>query len=114
MELNDAVLALTALSHKTRLEIFRSLMVAGPNGKAAGEIADELNVIRPTMSFHLKELDRAGLIYSWRNQRNIFYAVNIDGMRQLLAFLTDDCCQGHPEICGDINLAKTFCTADQD
>lgn len=81
---------------------------------AAGDLAKQLDVIPPTMSFHLKELDRAGLLRSWRRQRNIYYAVNIEGMRQLLTFMTQDCCQGHPEICGDLHLGPTLCAESED
>ena len=113
METKAALAALTALSHETRLMIFRSLMTEGPNGMSAGDLARQLDVIPPTLSFHLKELDRAGLIRSWRRQRNVFYAVDIEGMRRLLTFLTQDCCHGHPEICGDVNIADVFCAEDE-
>lgn len=109
METKQALLALTALSHETRLTIFRSLIAEGPNGMSAGDLARRLDVIPPTLSFHLKEMDRAGLLRSWRRQRNVYYAVDIEGMRRLLTFLTQDCCQGHPEICGDLNVAGAFC-----
>lgn len=52
------------------------------------------------MSSHLAHLERAGLLRSWREQRHIFYAVNTEGIRQLVAFLTEDCCGGRPELCG--------------
>lgn len=113
METKAALAALTALSHETRLTIFRTLMTEGPNGLSAGGLARQLDVIPPTLSFHLKELDRAGLLRSWRRKRNVFYAVDIEGMRRLLTFLTQDCCHGHPEICGDMSIADTFCTKDQ-
>lgn len=100
METNQAITALAALAQDTRLAVFRTLVRAGPNGLAAGEIADAVGVPASTLSFHLKELDRAGLLRSWRVQRQIRYATDYEGMRRLLAFLTEDCCQGHPEICG--------------
>jgi DNA-binding transcriptional ArsR family regulator len=109
MKTKAVLAALTALSHETRLTIFRSLMTEGPNGLSAGDLARQLDVIPPTLSFHLKELDRAGLLRSWRRRRNVFYAVDIEGMRRLLTFLTQDCCHGHPEICGDLNIADVFC-----
>ena len=93
---------LAALAHETRLAVFRLLVTAGPSGLPAGEIAERLGVVASTLSFHLKELDRAGLLRSWRRQRQIFYAADYEGTRALLTFLTRDCCQGHPEICGDL------------
>ena len=102
MEEKNALAALAALSHETRLAVFRLLVTQGPTGLPAGEIADRLGVVASTLSFHLKELDRAGLLRSWRRQRQVFYAADYAGTRELLTFLTRDCCQGHPEICGDL------------
>jgi ArsR family transcriptional regulator, arsenate/arsenite/antimonite-responsive transcriptional repressor len=102
MEEKLALAALAALAHETRLAVFRLLVTIGPSGLPAGEIAERLGVVASTLSFHLKELDRAGLLRSWRRQRQIFYAADYEGTRGLLAFLTRDCCQGHPEICGDL------------
>ena len=102
MEERTALAALAALAHETRLAVFRLLVTVGPSGLPAGEIAERLGVVASTMSFHLKELDRAGLLRSWRRQRQILYAADYEGTRGLLAFLTRDCCQGHPEICGDL------------
>jgi ArsR family transcriptional regulator, arsenate/arsenite/antimonite-responsive transcriptional repressor len=111
MESDDAVLAFTALGHGTRLGILRLLVRQGPNGLPAGAIAEELDVIASTLSFHLKELERARLLLSWRRQRQIFYAADFEGLRRLLTFLTDDCCQGRPEICGGLVQAVAGCAA---
>lgn len=100
MDRRTAVTALTALAHEHRLAVFQRLMEAGPKGLAAGEIAEALGVPPSTLSSHLAQLDRAGLLRSWRRSRNVFYAVEIDGMRQLVDFLIEDCCNGHPELCG--------------
>jgi DNA-binding transcriptional ArsR family regulator len=100
MESKQAIEALAALAQETRLGIFRLLVRAGPNGLPAGEIARVLEVPPATLSFHLRELERAGLLLSRRESRQIFYATHFDGMRQLLDFLMQDCCGGHPEICG--------------
>jgi ArsR family transcriptional regulator, arsenate/arsenite/antimonite-responsive transcriptional repressor len=102
MEDKAALAALAALAHETRLAVFRLLVTAGPSGLPAGEIAERVGVVASTLSFHLKELDRAGLLRSWRRQRQVFYAAHYEGTRELLTFLTRDCCQGHPEICGDL------------
>ncbi len=109
MEERQAVATLTALAHETRLRVVRRLMVEGPSGLPAGAIAQTLGITPPTLSFHLKELERSGLLRSWRRQRQIFYAVEIDGMRKLLAFLTQDCCNGHPEVCGDLATYAALC-----
>ena len=75
-------------------------MREGPGGLPAGHIAQRLGVPASTMSSHLAQLERAGLLRSRRDQRRIIYAVELEGIRRLLAFLIEDCCQGHPEICG--------------
>jgi DNA-binding transcriptional ArsR family regulator len=99
MESSEALSGLAALAQQTRLAIFRRLVRAGPIGESAGAIADALHTPSPTLSFHLKELERAGLITQRRESRSLIYAANYDGMRGLLAFLVEDCCAGHPEIC---------------
>jgi ArsR family transcriptional regulator len=96
----EAVTALSALAHEHRLRIFRLLVRQGPTGIPAGEISEALGISQTSASFHLKELDRAGLIAATRDGRFIRYAVKVEGMRQLLTFLTEDCCQGQPELCG--------------
>ena len=100
MKTPDAVQALAALSHATRLEVFRLLVREGAIGLPAGRIAERLQVAPSTLSPHLAQLERAGLATSSRDERRIFYAVDIEGMRALLTFLTEDCCGGHPEVCG--------------
>ena len=111
--MNDdaAVSALSALAHSDRLTAFRLLMKAGPEGVASGDIAEGLSIPPTRMSFHLATLERAGLVRSWRYGRRVLYAASYDDMRQLLAFLTEDCCSGNPDICGDpIKLAPPLCT----
>lgn len=66
----------------------------------AGAIAERIAVPPSTLSHHLALLERAGLLRSWRVERRIFYAVDVEGTRRLVTFLTEDCCQGHPELCG--------------
>jgi ArsR family transcriptional regulator, arsenate/arsenite/antimonite-responsive transcriptional repressor len=116
MQVKDAVNALSALAQETRLAVFRHLVVAGKEGVPAGQIAAALSVPAPTLSFHLKELERAGLITSRRESRLIFYCANYSGMKGLLDFLTEDCCCGHPEIRGAKGLETVavgpVCSAD--
>ncbi len=109
METRQAVAALSALAHDTRLRVFRLLVRQGPDGLPAGRIADRLGIAAPTMSAHLARLERAGLVRSWRVERWIYYAVDIEGTRRMLRYLTEDCCQGHPELCGDLLAASATC-----
>lgn len=106
----QAVLVLGALAQVHRLGIFRLLVQKGPSGLTAGEIAKTIDISATSTSFHLKELDRAGLIYATRDGRYMRYAIHVEGMRTLLTFLTEDCCQGRPEICGEsFGLPPVFC-----
>jgi DNA-binding transcriptional ArsR family regulator len=98
--LGQATEALAALAQETRLAVFRLLVREGPTGLAAGTIAERLGVAPSTLSFHLSHLERAGLIRSARAQRQIFYALDVEGTRRLIGFLTEDCCQGNPDLCG--------------
>lgn len=92
------------------MAIFRLLVKTGPSGLTAGEISEALDIKPTGLSFHLKELNAAGLLVMSREGRFIRSAVNVDGIRALLSFLTDDCCGGRPEICGEIPaLASEFC-----
>jgi len=102
METKEALHALGALAQETRLDVFRLLVRAGPVGLPAGNIAERIGVQPATLSFHLKELERAGLLTSRRESRQIYYALDVEGMRGLLAFLTEDCCGGRPEICAPL------------
>ena len=99
MELKNAVATLGALAQETRLAIFRLLVEAGPEGLPAGEIGGELKVPGATLSFHLKELARAGLVSTRHERQFIYYRVDYDHMAQLMTFLTQNCCDGMPEKC---------------
>lgn len=102
MEESNAVDALHALAHATRLKAFRALVVAGPEGLPAGALAEATCVPASTLSQHLSRLEHAGLIHSQRRSRQIFYSVQIAPVRQLLGYLIEDCCQGRSELCGGI------------
>jgi ArsR family transcriptional regulator, arsenate/arsenite/antimonite-responsive transcriptional repressor len=112
MKTSSAVQALQALAHPQRLKIFRTLVRQGPNGMAAGDLAARVGASPTAASFHLKELDRAGLVHATRDGRFIRYAVHVDGMRRLLTFLTEDCCQGQPELCGSgFQMSRHTCSS---
>jgi DNA-binding transcriptional ArsR family regulator len=100
MEEPEAVAAFAALAQDTRLRLFRLLMRAGPGGMAAGEIAAAAGLAPSTLSFHLAQMERAGLLAATRRQRRILYAIDAEGTRRLVEFLTRDCCGGRPELCG--------------
>ena len=99
MEINDAVTILSSLAQPARLRVFRLLAKAGEPGMCAGDLSQELEVPKNTLSFHLKELVNAQLVTSERNGRSIIYRLHTDSMRQLMQFLTEDCCQGRPDLC---------------
>ena len=105
-----AVDALGALAHETRLSVFRMLVKAGADGMIAGAIAEHQGVPPSTMSHHLATLERAGLVQSERESRLIHYRADYAGMRRLLAFLMQDCCQGAPETCADL-VGELSCSA---
>ncbi|MGF1455046.1 MAG: ArsR/SmtB family transcription factor [Alphaproteobacteria bacterium] len=102
MELSDAVVTLSALSQETRLQVFRLLMKAGPEGLPASRIADRLGVQKSLMSAHLATLTRAGLLTVRRESRWMIYAVDFPRTRALLSFLVQDCCNGQPDICAGL------------
>lgn len=100
MKITDAVTELGALAHETRLQVFRLLVQAGPEGLSVGKIAEHLGTeANGRLSFHLKELVNAGLATSAQSGRNVFYAANYGAMNDLLAYLTEHCCSGKP--CGE-------------
>ena len=96
METENAIEAFNALAQETRLSVFRLLVTP------AGAIAKQLSAAPSTLSHHLSLLERAGLLRSWRGQLQIFYATDYEGVRQVLSFLMEDCCNGRPEICGQL------------
>lgn len=97
-----AIEMLSALAQTHRLRIFRRLVKEGPSGLAASKIAKAAGISPTSASFHLKELERSGLLVATRRGRFIHYAVDVDATRGLLTYLTEDCCRGEPEICRDI------------
>ena len=111
MNERQALSVLAALSQETRLRIDRLLVVAGEEGLAAGAIAERLGTAASTLSFHLKELDQAGLVRSRRESRSILYSAEYDALSELIRFLMEDCCAGRPEVCEPALAAATACCA---
>ena len=105
MESLSAIETFAALAHPGRLEVFRLLVRAGPEGVAAGEIARQLETPANTMSAQLAILTRAGLTAARRDGRSIVYAADFDRVRDLVLFLMEDCCQGRPEVCAPVAVA---------
>ena len=106
MEKIDAVAALAALAQDSRLDVFRLLVQAGPEGMPAGEIAASLKLAPNTLTFHFDRLRGAGLVTVRRDGRSMIYAARFDTMNALLAFLTENCCQGAPEACAPVAACK--------
>ena len=96
MEPTEIVTALGALAHETRLAAFRLLVQAGSEGLNPGFMAEQLQIAPSPLSFHLKELTRAGLIAARPDGRKIHYTANFDTMNALLGYLTENCCGGVP------------------
>lgn len=94
MEESHVIRSLAALAHEARLRVFRALVVAGPSGLTPGTLAEQLGIAPNTLSFHLKELHNAGLIHGERQGRNLLYSATFPAMNNLLAYLTENCCQG--------------------
>ena len=94
MQETDVIQSLAALAQEARLRVFRALVVAGQDGLTPGAVAEQLGIAPNTLSFHLKELTRAGLVSQERQGRNLIYRASFATMNDLLAYLTENCCQG--------------------
>jgi ArsR family transcriptional regulator, arsenate/arsenite/antimonite-responsive transcriptional repressor len=100
MENADAVIALAALAQDNRLDVFRLLVQAGPEGLPAGQVASALDLAPNTLTFHFDRLRSAGLVTVRLEGRSMIYAARFETMNALLAYLTENCCNGAPESCG--------------
>jgi DNA-binding transcriptional ArsR family regulator len=111
MDIETTVKRLSALAHDKRLAIFRRLVRKGPDGIAAGDLARALGIANNTLSANLLILSNAGLIGARREGRSIIHSVKFEAMRDLLVYLTQDCCEGRPEVCAPLGkvLAKKCC-----
>ena len=110
MQKEPIIIALSALAQRTRLDVFRLLVTAEPEGLPAGEVARRLEVPHNTMSSHLSILSRAGLVRSERFSRSIVYRADLDALRSAIAFLLKDCCGGRPESCAPLLADITPCS----
>lgn len=107
MDIKEALNAFAALGQNTRLEVFRLLVRAGPDGMTAGDIGEALDVRQNTMSANLGILLQARLVRNEREGRSIRYFADLEGIGALLTYLLADCCGGHPELCAQVMEAVT-------
>lgn len=110
MDQRQALMSFGAISQETRLRIIRALVVAGPDGMAAGAIAERMEVSPSNVSFHLKELERTGLVTQQRESRSIVYTASFEALAGLVRFLMEDCCGGNPEICAPAREVAACCS----
>ncbi len=99
MEKNTATTIFESLSSGVRLDVFRLLVKLGPEGMVAGDIATTLGLPPTNLSFHLKALSHAGLVTAEQEGRYQRYRANISLMVDLISYMTDECCSGHPDQC---------------
>jgi len=115
MDQKRAIAALGALAQETRLELFRLLVARGPEGLAAGVIAEKLGVMPSSLSFHLQQLVHAGLITQRRLSRQLIYSAEYGAMNELMAYLTENCCGRGAALCPPVcNPADTFAKGEDD
>lgn len=113
MDERQALAAFAALGQEHRLRVVRALVTAGPEGLAAGVLANTVGVAGNNLSFHLKELSHAGMIQSRREGKSVIYSVDLPNLSGLIRFLMEDCCRGRPEICGPAVESLTHvCSCD--
>jgi DNA-binding transcriptional ArsR family regulator len=106
MDKSAAIEVFQALSSAVRLDVFRLLVKKGPEGMVAGEISAALALPPTNLSFHLKTLTRAGLLEVEQEGRYQRYRADMALMLDLIGYLTDECCSGHPEQCVDLSVAR--------
>ena len=116
METSDAVTALTALAQENRLDVYRLLVRAGPEGMPAGGVAEALDLAPNTLTFHFDRLRQAGLVTVRREGRSMIYAARFETMNALLGFLTENCCQGAggctPAVCKPARAKRSKSTKE--
>ncbi len=105
MNLDTAIIALSALSQETRLKVFKLLIEYGRSGVPAGVLSDQLGIPHNTLSFHLSHLNHAGLVTSKKQGRQMIYAANCEAMNGLIVYLNENCCireEGNPSDCSSV------------
>ncbi len=113
MEKVEALAALAALAQESRLDVFRLLVQAGPEGVPAGRIGERLGLPSATLSFHLNQLRQAGLVSFRREGRSLIYTAAYDAMNGLVAYLTENCCRGGPAPGCGVGGGSTLVNAEQ-
>ena len=113
MNRSHAVATLAALAQDNRLDVFRLLVEAGPDGMPAGHVAASLKLQPNALTFHLDRLREADLVTVRRDGRSMIYSARFETMTALVAYLTDQCCQGRPELCSPKPRAKSARKAKQ-
>jgi len=106
MKKQDALAALAALAQDNRLDMFRLLVEAGPEGMPAGRVSEKLDLAPNTLTFHFDRLRDAGLVTVRREGRSMIYAAQFDTMNRLLAYLTENCCRGETTACPPLSACK--------
>ena len=109
MEISRSAETLAALAQTTRLAVFRLLVQQGPEGLPAGEIGERLDLAPATLSFHLNTLRHAGLVEPRREGRQVFYSACYGAISELMGFLMENCCQGHPQACAFLDAPSARC-----
>jgi ArsR family transcriptional regulator len=112
MNERQALIAFAALAQEHRLRLVRQLVMVGPDGLASGTLASEVGISASSVSFHLKELEHAGLAQSRREGRSIIYSAAYPALSGLVEFLMKDCCQGHPAVCTAAVAAIASCCSE--
>lgn len=107
MQEAHVIRSLSALAHEARLRVFRALVVAGPEGLTPSTLAEQLGIAPNALSFHLKELSHAELVSQERQGRNVLYRAAFPAMNGLLAYLTENCCQG--AVCAPADTTSCNC-----
>ena len=108
MKAKDVIGALGALAHEHRLAIFRLLVERGPAGLPAGRIAERVGLVPSSLTFHLQNLQRGGLITQRREGRQLIYSADFDAMTALIGYLTDNCCaESAAECCPPVRQPKS-------
>jgi ArsR family transcriptional regulator, arsenate/arsenite/antimonite-responsive transcriptional repressor len=114
MKKTDVIAALAALAQDNRLDVFRLLVQAGPEGMSAGSVSIALDLAPNTLTFHFDRLRAAGLVTVRRDGRSMIYAAQFDTMNKLLGYLTENCCQGMPETCAPLECRPSKASAKKE